>query len=162
MLFSPASMIRLHSKLPDVCCACKRNQAVVSRSRCISKSARAPPPPAGSPAASSPTTATPTVQFLAPNSKLPDYVDVSKSGLLGRSASELDLALRFFSNGVRFLGSASEVRSSADTPFLSSDLPEVAVAGRSNVGKSTLLNAVMQKKLAVVSKMPVSNGGREI
>jgi GTP-binding protein len=41
----------------------------------------------------------------------------------------------------------------ADAPF-DPPLPEVALLGRSNVGKSTLLNAVLGRKLAKVSSSP--------
>ena len=39
--------------------------------------------------------------------------------------------------------------------FLKSDLPEVAFIGRSNVGKSSLINSLLQRKgLAKVSRTP--------
>jgi GTP-binding protein len=42
------------------------------------------------------------------------------------------------------------------------DLPELAFAGRSNVGKSSAINALAnRKRLAFVSKTPGHSGGNE-
>jgi GTP-binding protein EngB required for normal cell division len=49
--------------------------------------------------------------------------------------------------GVKFLGSFD-----ASPP--STKLPEVAFVGRSNVGKSSLLNSLTGQKIAVTSKTP--------
>jgi GTP-binding protein len=49
--------------------------------------------------------------------------------------------------GVKFLGSFD-----ASPP--STKLPEVAFVGRSNVGKSSLLNSLTAQKIAVTSKTP--------
>ncbi len=49
--------------------------------------------------------------------------------------------------GVRFLGSFD-----ASPP--ATNLPEVAFVGRSNVGKSSLLNSLTGQKIAVTSKTP--------
>jgi GTP-binding protein len=51
---------------------------------------------------------------------------------------------------------AEFIRSCAEPgQFLSSDLPEIAFIGRSNVGKSSLINSLVQRKgLAKVSRTP--------
>lgn len=52
-------------------------------------------------------------------------------------------------SSVSFVKSASKL---AECPV--SDLPEIAVIGRSNVGKSTLINMLMQKTIAKSSDKP--------
>ena len=55
----------------------------------------------------------------------------------GFTADELEAARVLFAHEVKFMMGAVEI---AGLP--PADLPEVAFAGRSNVGKSTLINAV--------------------
>jgi GTP-binding protein len=54
------------------------------------------------------------------------------------------------------INSAEFIRSCAGPEqFLNSDLPEIAFIGRSNVGKSSLINSLLQRKgLAKVSRTP--------
>ncbi|MGQ0559621.1 MAG: ribosome biogenesis GTP-binding protein YihA/YsxC [Sphingosinicella sp.] len=64
--------------------------------------------------------------------------------------SDSERANRLFSGPVSFLNSAPALR---DLP--ATDLPEIAFAGRSNVGKSTLLNRLAQRRrLARTSNTP--------
>ncbi|KAK5577983.1 hypothetical protein RB653_002931 [Dictyostelium firmibasis] len=56
---------------------------------------------------------------------------------------------RFFGSKLKFIGAA---RSSSS--FLPETLPEVAFIGRSNVGKSSLINALTQRGLAKTSSKP--------
>jgi GTP-binding protein len=63
---------------------------------------------------------------------------------------ELEAARVFFAHPVRFLMGAAAISGLPDA-----DLPEVAFAGRSNVGKSSLINAVTgRKELARASNEP--------
>ncbi|MCR5873448.1 ribosome biogenesis GTP-binding protein YihA/YsxC [Phenylobacterium sp. J426] len=63
---------------------------------------------------------------------------------------ELEAARVLFAHPVRFLMGAASISGLPDT-----DLPEVAFAGRSNVGKSSLINAVTgRKELARASNEP--------
>ncbi|MFN3584252.1 ribosome biogenesis GTP-binding protein YihA/YsxC [Phenylobacterium sp.] len=65
-------------------------------------------------------------------------------------AEELEAARVLFAHPVRFLMGAVSIAGLPDT-----DLPEVAFAGRSNVGKSSLINAVTGRKdLARASNEP--------
>jgi GTP-binding protein len=65
-------------------------------------------------------------------------------------AGELEAARVLFARPVTFLMGASAISGLPDT-----DLPEVAFAGRSNVGKSSLINAVAGRKdLARASTAP--------
>jgi GTP-binding protein len=66
------------------------------------------------------------------------------------AAERLEAARRLFAGRVEFLKSAPDLK------FLPSpDTPEVAFAGRSNVGKSTLINAVVNRSaLARTSNTP--------
>lgn len=65
-------------------------------------------------------------------------------------AEELEAARVLFAHPVRFLMGAVSIPGLPDT-----DLPEVAFAGRSNVGKSSLINAVTGRKdLARASNEP--------
>ncbi|KAN0022874.1 hypothetical protein ACTFIU_005615 [Dictyostelium citrinum] len=56
---------------------------------------------------------------------------------------------RFFGSKLKFIGAARTVES-----FLPESLPEVAFIGRSNVGKSSLINALTQRGLAKTSNKP--------
>ena len=65
-------------------------------------------------------------------------------------AEALEAARKLFAREVRFLMGAVAISGLPDT-----DLPEVAFAGRSNVGKSSLINAVTgRKELARASNEP--------
>lgn len=53
------------------------------------------------------------------------------------------------------INSASFVKSAASAPdFLRTGLPEIAMVGRSNVGKSSLINALARQKIARISAAP--------
>ncbi|EAL68994.1 hypothetical protein DDB_G0276985 [Dictyostelium discoideum AX4] len=56
---------------------------------------------------------------------------------------------RFFDSKMKFIGAAKNIDS-----FLPETLPEVAFIGRSNVGKSSLINALTQRGLAKTSDKP--------
>jgi GTP-binding protein len=65
-------------------------------------------------------------------------------------AEALEAARKLFARETRFLMGAASIAGLPDT-----DLPEVAFAGRSNVGKSSLINAVAgRKELARASNEP--------
>jgi GTP-binding protein len=65
-------------------------------------------------------------------------------------ADALEAARKLFARDVRFMMGAAAIGGLPD-----SDLPEVAFAGRSNVGKSSLINAVTgRKELARASNEP--------
>ncbi|KAL9127093.1 MAG: hypothetical protein Q9217_003968 [Psora testacea] len=66
------------------------------------------------------------------------------------SHDQLQFAERFFRTGSpKIIDSAIKFRTVKDTT-----MPEVAFLGRSNVGKSTMLNALMDRKICRVSSQP--------
>ena len=71
------------------------------------------------------------------------------------TASQLEAANNLFKRGTKFvLGVAGLEQLPAD------DLPEVAFAGRSNVGKSSIINALFnQKKLAKTASIIAEQEG---
>eukprot|EP00002_Diphylleia_rotans_P009869 TRINITY_DN20219_c0_g1_i1.p1 TRINITY_DN20219_c0_g1~~TRINITY_DN20219_c0_g1_i1.p1 ORF type:complete len:270 (-),score=41.48 TRINITY_DN20219_c0_g1_i1:173-982(-) len=68
--------------------------------------------------------------------------------------SQMKEAYRFFKGPCNFVTSVANKQQLTDV-FHQHDLPQIAIAGRSNVGKSSLINALLgQKKMAIVSKTP--------
>lgn len=66
------------------------------------------------------------------------------------NARDLEFGRKFFASGVEFVMGAVDLES-----LPSPDRPEVAFAGRSNVGKSSLINALFRRKaLARASNTP--------
>ena len=61
----------------------------------------------------------------------------------------MSLVSNYFKKQTKFLLSATQPRQYPNVSF-----PEIAFIGRSNVGKSSLINAVFMKKLAHISNTP--------
>ncbi|XP_057434666.1 GTP-binding protein At2g22870 [Lotus japonicus] len=87
--------------------------------------------------------------FIPPETKLP--LDAAAARILNGS----NILLSDYASDAQVL-QADFVKSSVETDACPSDgLPEFALVGRSNVGKSSLLNSlVRRKKLALTSKKP--------
>ena len=82
----------------------------------------------------------------APTEQIPDQPGVERPPT-GRSPQDAALA---WAHGARFLTTAAQL-----IHLPSTDLPEVAFVGRSNAGKSTAINALVQRRrLAFASKTP--------
>ena len=56
---------------------------------------------------------------------------------------------KFFRSGCKFIIGANQIESIPYSPY-----PEVGFIGKSNVGKSSLINALVQQKIAITSKTP--------
>ena len=81
---------------------------------------------------------------------IPDYLYADVLQQMLPTGGEITEANKFFQNhDVTFLGSFGHPRE-----FKGHEAPEVAFVGRSNVGKSSLLNALTFSKSAIVSKTP--------
>ena len=61
----------------------------------------------------------------------------------------MSLVSNYFKKQTKFLLSATQPRQYPNISF-----PEIAFIGRSNVGKSSLINAIFMKKLAHISNTP--------
>ena len=64
----------------------------------------------------------------------------------------MSLVSTYFKKQTTFLLSATQPRQYPNVSF-----PEIAFIGRSNVGKSSLINAVFMKKIAHISNTPWQN-----
>jgi len=138
--------------------ACCRSTAVASQTRVLLRASHAlatatidegPIPP------SSPTTASPNISInanaapsqrtrLIPDSFLEHYAHSSPPSLAQRTFANV-----FFQTPPKLLFTAGSLHQVTHT-----DVPEVAFLGRSNVGKSTLLNTLMNSRLCRTSARP--------
>ena len=69
--------------------------------------------------------------------------------MFGITSETKELGRKLFQGEATFLWEAKALDN-----LPPADLPEIAFAGRSNVGKSSLINAIVSQKIAITSKTP--------